>query len=337
MVVPGCDCRGQAKDWLYIKYFPKRLIPPERIGHYMKHEGSPVQSGNRPKYVIRSDVLFTEVWAGLTLDETDDPLWKNDEIVRETFQNKSPALNPTFLSHVKSLYNPHKGVENAGPLLYSLVRFTKSRKIVEIGAGYTTLWLLQALKDNGDEILGASHLQEERNCKLLDIPWTVPDVIDKYNTEKSSLLCIDNCLHQRETATGAGAIARVVLGLEDYLEFVKGDAFAMDFDEEIIDLLWCDFGVGARAKEFVANAWKSVRPGGFLICHSTLTNQRTRSWLEEVRNREGESSTGMPCGEYVELSLLEPHKRFQNSITIVLQRRRGHNTLFEEPIRSEYA
>ena len=320
------------------------LLFPQAVGeeavdfarlYWPLHEGSPVQSGNRPKYVIRSDVLFTEVRTGLTQEERDDPLWKNDELVREVFQNKSPALNPTFLRHVKSLYNPHMGVENVGPLLYSLVRFTKTRKIVEIGAGYTTLWLLQALKDNDDEILGASDLQEEGNCRLLDIPWTVPDVIDNYNTEESSLLCIDNCLHQRETATGAGAIART-LGLADYLKFIKGDAFAMDFDEETIDLLWCDFGVGARAKEFVANAWRSVRPGGFLVCHSTLTNQRTRSWLEAVRNREDESSTGMPSGEYVELSLLEPHKRYQNSITI-LQRRRGHNASYEEPIRSEYA
>ena len=64
----------------------------------------------------------------------------------------------------------------------------------------------------------------------------MPDVIDKYNTENSSLLCIDNCLYQRETATGAGAIAKI-LGLGNYLKFRKGDAFAMDFDEETIDLL----------------------------------------------------------------------------------------------------
>ena len=56
------------------------------------------------------------------------------------------------------------GVENAGPLLYSLARFTKTRKIVEIGVEYTTMWLLQALKDNDDEILDVSALQEKGNC-----------------------------------------------------------------------------------------------------------------------------------------------------------------------------
>ena len=125
--------------------------------------------------------------------------------------------------------------------------------------------------------------------------------------------------------------------LPNYLRFVKGDAFDMEFDEESIDLLWCDFGVGSRMKDFASNAWKSIKPGGFLVCHSTLTNLGTRSWLERLRNRGySEEETGIPENEFVELSLLEPHKRYQNSVTI-LQRRKGSKGEFKEPIYSEYA
>ena len=69
----------------------------------------------------------------------------------------------------------------------------------------------------------------------------------------SSLLCIDNCDHQKETASGAVSVART-LGLDSYLEFLRGDAFdALDthFSEvESIDLLWCDFGVGSKMKQW---------------------------------------------------------------------------------------
>ncbi len=323
------------------------LLFPQGVGeeqveyarkHWHLHEGSPVSSSSkRPKYVIRSDVLFAKAREGLTESERNDPLWKNDELVRQTFNPTSPAFNPTFLHHIKSLYNPHMGVENVGMLLYSLVRFTKVRQIVEIGAGYTTPWLLQALKDNDDEMERIHELDKDGFCRLLDIPWTPDGIVESYTKDEqsSSLLCIDNCLHQRETATGAVGVAKT-LGLSNYLNLTMGDAYDMQFDPESIDLLWCDFGVGSRMKDFAKGAWKSIRPGGFLVCHSTLTNRGTREWLEAVRRREGKEVTGVEPGELVEISLLEPQKRYQNSVTI-LQRRKGASGEFTEPIYSQYA
>jgi len=266
-------------------------------------------------------------------------------------------INPTFLHHIRHLYNPHMGVENISSFLYSFIRFTKARNVVEIGAGYTSLWILQALKDNDEEMNNISKLQLDGKCRLFDWPWTVHDKVEQWDqqqhqqqeqhsspffgsSQSSSLLCIDNCLHQRETATGASAVART-LGLDDYLHFIKGDAFEMSFDTNSIDILWCDFGVGSNIREFVSNAWGSIRLGGFLICHSTLTNSKTREWLEACRNREGEDVTGMPPEEYVELSLLEPHKHYQNSISIFQKRRQrydhGDDEVFEEPLFSVYA
>lgn len=302
------------------------------------HEGSKVSSGNRAKYVIRTDVLFeTIVQDNIdNMPEAERVLFKHDDAVREVFLPTSQMYSPAFLHHVRPLYNPHMGVENAGQLLYSLVRFTKSRKIVEVGAGYTTLFLLQALKDNEDEMKRIVDLEKDGRLRLLDYPFGIASKLEEWDTAPvSSLLCIDNCEHQKETASGAVGVART-LGLDSYLEFLRGDAFdALDthFSEtESIDLLWCDFGVGSRMKEYAGSVWKYIRPGGFLCCHSTLTNRRTREWLERIRQQADEEYTGIPSGEYVEVSLLEPHKRYQNSITVLQKRIR-----FEEPIYSEYA
>ena len=290
----------------------------------------------RQKFVLQTDVLV-ETSRGLAEEDKGSRLFQFDALVRDTFLPRSPAVDDKFASQIASLYNPHMGVENAGPLLYSIVRFVKARKIVEIGAGFTSVWILQALKDNDDEMNRIGALQEKGKCRLLDYPWSVEENIEDYLENDSSLLCIDNCLHQRETATGAAAVA-ANLGLDKYFEFIQGDAYDMQFENESIDLLWCDFGVGNRMRDFAKGAWESIRPGGFLVCHSTLTNQGTRDWLEDVRARRDRSVTGIPPDEVVELSLLEPTKRYQNSLTILQRRKAGEsNVHYSEPIYSLYA
>ncbi|KAL3771452.1 hypothetical protein ACHAW5_000107 [Stephanodiscus triporus] len=307
------------------------------------HEGSPVISGARPKYVIRTDVLFETITTNdddeNSSSEEEEALFRHDAAVRDVFLNASPMFSTRFLHHVWPLYNPHMGVENAGPLLYSFVRFTKVRNVVEVGAGYTTLYLLQALKDNEEEMRRVANLDKEGRLRLLDYPFGTP-ILEEWASPSSSLLCIDNCEHQRETASSAVGVART-LGLDTYLRFLRGDAFdALDTHFswiESVDMLWCDFGVGSRMTEYMSRVWRYIRPGGFLVCHSTLTNVRTRGWLEGVRRRGGVDETGIPAEEYVELSLLEPHKRFQNSMTILQKRIGDGGARFEEPIYSEYA
>jgi predicted O-methyltransferase YrrM len=317
------------------------LVFPQGVGeeavdyarkHWPLHEGSPVLSG-RPKYVIRSDVLFATQKDVLPLD---DKMLRYDHLVRQAFMPTSDAMDRNFLSHLASLYNPHMGVENLGPMLYSFVRFTKKRRVVEIGAGYTSLWILQALKENDEEWERMRELQRSGKNRLLDIEWTIPSIVEEYDGEPASLLCIDNCRHQKETATGASAVSKA-LGLDSYMQFLKGDAFELELGEDSVDILWCDFGVGSRIREFVSSAWSCLRPGGFLLCHSTLTNLNTREWLEAARARKGEDITGIPPDEYVEISLLEPQKRFQNSISIFQKRKASDGRVYEEPVYSKYA
>ena len=108
-----------------------------------------------------------------------------------------------------------------------------------------------------------------------------------------------------------------------------------------LDVLWLDFGSGVvagRLDEFLSAWWPRLRPGGLLLLHSALTNSVTRHWLEAARARaRGGDSTALDAataaaaapgrgvdpfgGDGVEtLSLLEPHKRFQNSVSIFQRR-----------------
>ena len=81
--------------------------------------------------------------------------------------------------------------------------------------------------------------------------------------------------------------------------------------------------------------------------HSTLTNAVTRAWLEEQRSRfkagqascvsadDGGRKEETPCsgashggrghlGDFETLSLLEPHKRYQNAVSIFQKRDGGY-------------
>ena len=72
-----------------------------------------------------------------------------DKLIRLAFSARpcgsmGGAFSLPFLAACRPAHAAAMGAENVGHLLYSLLRFMKPRNVVEIGAGYTTLWLLQA-------------------------------------------------------------------------------------------------------------------------------------------------------------------------------------------------
>ncbi|KAJ1457560.1 hypothetical protein M885DRAFT_515154 [Pelagophyceae sp. CCMP2097] len=285
------------------------------------HAGLPLKATNgaKPKYIIRADCLYA------VFD-------RHAPKVRRAFTPRSPVFNDDFLRKVEPLYSPHMGVENASPLLYSLVRFLKPQRVVEVGAGYSSIWILRALADNDSELERARSLQRRGECELLDWPWctSLPEAF--LAGPHSSLRCIDNCEHQTTTALGVVGAAEA-LGVGNKLEFIKGDAFDLRFEADAFDLFWLDFGVGDRVADFVRSVFPAIRAGGHLVCHSTVTNEVTREWLEAVRAGAREAVTGIPPGEVHHISFLEPHKHFQNAVTILQRRPPG----FAEPVFSQRA
>eukprot|EP00953_Heterococcus_sp_UTEX-ZZ885_P001337 1235-Heterococcus_DN1.PRE.1 len=119
----------------------------------------------------------------------------------------------TFLKLVEPLYDMHMGVENMGPLLYTLVRFIKPQRVLEIGAGYTTVFLLMALKDNAAELANYSALRAQGDACIVEqtvddsgsassrrIPWCVDAYMDSAAAATTPVLhCVDNMAHQHTT------------------------------------------------------------------------------------------------------------------------------------------
>ena len=70
--------------------------------------------------------------------------------------------------------------------------------------------------------------------------------------------------------------------------------------------------------------------GGLVLLHSSLTNSVTRSFVDAMRARARSPDPDPHWGRFSELSLLEPHKLFQNSVSIFQRRGDG----YEEPVFS---
>src|SRR4051812_43144154 len=69
-------------------------------------------------------------------------------------------------------FNPRSGTEHMAPLLYSLVRMTKPKSIVEYGSGYTTLFILAACAENVADAKEEARLlgEKTRNARS-SIDW----------------------------------------------------------------------------------------------------------------------------------------------------------------------
>lgn len=202
------------------------------------------------------------------------------------------------------------GTENAAPLLYALARFVRPRHVFEVGAGLSTLYLLQALADCVADDNGDRH--SDRN---------VYGKTDWYGQLYAPrLITLDDQSHGSNTvATLLQAVKE--LDLAPYLDLraEKFESFASKLSEDMLplDFVWFDCGGMPEYTDFTLEYWPLVNPnGGLIIYHSTLTNADLRAFTEVLIDRQRAGS------EFELLNLLEPQKKLQNSVSI-LRRRSG--------------
>ncbi len=219
-------------------------------------------------------------------------------------------LGDAFQAEAERLFSPTMGTEAVGPLLYDVVMMTRPKSVLEIGAGYTSLFLLQALADvNGRE-------QAERAAK--DEPGTtlLPDYVDAPKAP-ARLHVIDNLSHGKTTADQLEASAER-LGIGDPLTMHVADfvGYADKLPEEAVpfDLVWLDCGRLDLLQHFRKAYWPLVnKNGGLILIHSLSTNFHGQMFLSELRLSQATTH----FNAYEMMTLLEPHKARQNSVTMI--------------------
>ena len=217
-------------------------------------------------------------------------------------------LDDAFRADASDLISQSMGTEVVAPFLYNLIMFERPRKVLEIGAGYTSIYILKALFDCDKKI------EEERNNLSSNT------LIDPYyfnNIRPAKLHVIDDLSHGKTTADKVSQKSQD-MGFGHLLEFHKADftsyADKLPAEELPFDLIWLDCGNLYYYETFKQLYFPLVnKNGGLILIHSLATNLQGQLFL---KNLKLEQAT-VDFNRYELINILEPHKVRQNSLTML--------------------
>ena len=200
------------------------------------------------------------------------------------FKNPSPLEYPSF-------YRPGMGTENVGGFLRSMVMMLRPKRILEIGAGYTTPFLLEGLINN-ERVFDDGNLTES---------------YFKDYTYDGKLVVIDN--------QSLGELTKVD-GMKDiidskYTEFIEGnfEGKAKELYETYgeFDFVWFDCGGPPEYERFIQEYWEYCSQ--YIFFHFTYSEGNPNDLHKIIHDNIK--------GDPVILDIVEPHKKRQGSITLV--------------------
>jgi hypothetical protein len=214
---------------------------------------------------------------------------------------------------------------------------TRPRNVLEVGLGYTSPFIALALKENRDEF------DADRRLMQPAVPASELDADDPAD-QRRSILNADYFetdyvphLHVIDDFSTAGTTAPRVLETLDSLDLDfaviphEGDfrGYSGNFADSSLpfDLVWFDCGDAAAYLDFLREYWPLINPDhGLLLLHYTywyLTMERggrefgkllSGPIANEIKRQQ--IAAGFD-GRFEVLSLVEPHKRHQGSVTMV--------------------
>ena len=185
-------------------------------------------------------------------------------------------------------YRKGMGTENVGPLLRSLIRMVRPHRILEIGAGYTTPFLLEGLEKNEE-------LFDDGSGRCLNKEYAKNH---KENYDPKLVIIDDISLGEFKKDS-------------KYVEFIEGKFQGNSqklFDTYgLFDFVWFDCGGQNEYFTFMNEYWDICN--GYVIFHYTYTFQMPNELLAIVM--------GLATGNPQRIDILEPHKDHDGSITIL--------------------
>lgn len=208
-------------------------------------------------------------------------------------------INKKFLE----IYPNNFKTENVSIFLYSIIKCVRPLKIIEIGCGYSTFFISEAIED-----IKRENLRNDRFFKLEDLTdnyfkysggFYVPDfyVVDDFSSVESS-----ETIKILETVDLLKNIKFYNKGIDDFLR-ENCDNF---------DLVWLDCGSPSleEYKKYFNTFSSKLNSGGIIVIHSTISNLIARVFISELKLELKNTNFEL-------ISFVEPHKRNQNSFTII--------------------
>ncbi len=231
-----------------------------------------------------------------------------------------------FLDSIKPLISSSMGTEEMAPLLYSIIKFTRPHRVLEIGAGLTSIYILAALS----ELSSVEKNEFDGNSVGYD-PSLKNEEYYKMNHSNFILHSFDNLGHPETSANKVLEVSKK-LNLDKYLKFWNNDYLEINKlipeKERSFDLIWCDLGGlnNYLNQREILFPLLSDKVGSYIIFHSTLSNVHGLAFLNHLKLSIYQGQ--LPGFELV--SLFEPQKKRQNSCTIIRKARGISNRIYSE-------
>jgi len=185
--------------------------------------------------------------------------------------------------------------ENVSLFLYSLIKCSRPQSIIEIGAGYSTLFISESIKDIQQENLNFDILLEEQDQFTGTGYNPIFNVIEDFSHPNN----IHNIVETLSKYNLDENVSFIRESIDDYLVN----------NEEKYDLVWMDFGSGKNYMQYFKLFLEKLNPGGYIVVHSTMTNLAGRLFVAELKL--------LSNNDLEIISIVEPHKAIQNSFTII--------------------
>jgi hypothetical protein len=249
------------------------------------------------------------------------------------------VIDQQFLEAVEPLNSAGSSTELMAPLLYSLVRSIKPRSVLEIGAGYTSLFILQALADNARTFARDRELVKEKARTVLRFveqkdmqgayrAWALAPPAHTnpgYYLEpyEPHFYCIDDFSESYSSAPKVDEIMQA-MQLTRWRTFLKQDSAApLSFSDQHVPFGLIFDDANLQLEQY----WDLLDPdGGVLILHNTVNAHESNvQVLDGLKARQRAAPDELEV-----LSLVEPHKVNQNSFTMVRRTLAGRPRLMRE-------
>ena len=183
------------------------------------------------------------------------------------------------------------GTENVGPLLRTLVQMIRPQRILEVGAGYTTPFLLDGLKAN-DEIFDEGNLDPSYK------KW------HESNNDPRLVVIDTDPLPQLDSK---------------YVEHIQGKFQGRSqklFDKYgEFDMVWFDCGDAQDYQDFLAEYWNIC--SHYMIFHYTFFQGQPTTAIDIISGSIDGYARLYGANNVQRIDILEPHKAGQGSITML--------------------
>ena len=188
-------------------------------------------------------------------------------------------------------YRPGLGTENVGPFLRAMVQMLRPNRVLEIGAGYTTPFLLEALVNN-ERVYNDGNLRSE--------------YLSDYNYDPKLVVIDDMSLGDLSKRAGMELMLK-----SKYLNFCEGlfqgKARQLYNEYGVFDFVWFDCGSRDEYEAFFSEYWDIC--SSYIICHFTHSDGQPNEKHTSIMN-------GIKGDPFI-IDIVEPHKTRQGSVTII--------------------